>query len=36
VYVSLWAFASLLVGAFAAGYMATVGGRSRDDVQMIG
>jgi hypothetical protein len=31
VYVSLWAFASLLVGAFAASYMATVGGRTRDE-----
>ena len=31
VYVSLWAFASLLVGAFAASYMATVGGRARDE-----
>jgi hypothetical protein len=34
VYVSLWAFASLLVGAFAASYMATVGGRSRDEALM--
>jgi hypothetical protein len=31
IYVSLWAFASLLVGAFAASYMATVGGRTRDE-----
>jgi hypothetical protein len=30
VYVSLWTFVSLLVGAFAACYMATVGGRIRD------
>jgi hypothetical protein len=34
IYVSLWAFASLLVGAFAASYMATVGGRSRDEALM--
>ena len=31
VYVALWAFVSLLVGAFAASYMATVGGRVRDE-----
>jgi hypothetical protein len=31
VYVSLWAFISLLVGAFSASYMATVGGRTRDE-----
>jgi hypothetical protein len=31
VYVALWAFISLLVGAFSASYMATVGGRARDD-----
>jgi hypothetical protein len=31
IYVSLWAFASLLVGAFSASYMATVGGRARDE-----
>ena len=31
VYVSLWAFIALLVGAFSASYMATVGGRERDD-----
>ncbi len=31
IFVSLWAFASLLVGAFAASYMATVGGRTRDE-----
>jgi len=36
VYVALWAFVSLLVGAFAASYMATVGGRARDDVSLIG
>jgi len=32
VYVALWAFISLLVGAFSASYMATVGGRVRDDL----
>jgi hypothetical protein len=31
VYVALWAFISLLVGAFSASYMATVGGRTRDE-----
>ena len=31
VYVTLWAFISLLVGAFSASYMATVGGRQRDE-----
>jgi hypothetical protein len=31
VYVALWAFISLLVGAFSASYMATVGGRQRDE-----
>ena len=31
VYVFLWAFISLLVGAFSASYMATVGGRTRDE-----
>jgi len=36
VYVALWAFISLLVGAFSASYMATVGGRLRDDLPMIG
>jgi hypothetical protein len=36
VYVALWAFISLLVGAFSASYMATVGGRERDDLPMIG
>ena len=32
VYVALWAFIALLVGAFAASYMATIGGRIRDDL----
>jgi hypothetical protein len=36
VYVSLWAFISLLVGAFAASYMATVGGRVRDELPATG
>jgi hypothetical protein len=36
VYVSLWAFISLLVGAFSASYMATIGGRVRDDLPMMG
>mgnify|MGYP001544260909 CR=1 FL=1 len=36
VYVALWAFISLLVGAFSASYMATVGGRVRDDLPMAG
>ena len=36
VYVALWAFISLLVGAFSASYMATVGGRVRDDLPMSG
>jgi hypothetical protein len=31
VYVALWAFVSLLVGAFSASYMATVGGEARDE-----
>jgi hypothetical protein len=31
VYVALWAFISLLVGALSASYMATVGGRERDE-----
>jgi hypothetical protein len=31
VYVALWAFISLLVGALSASYMATVGGRQRDE-----
>jgi hypothetical protein len=35
VYVSLWAFISLLVGAFSASYMATIGGRTRDDAPII-
>jgi hypothetical protein len=32
VYAALWAFVALLVGAFSASYMATVGGRIRDDL----
>ena len=36
VYAALWAFISLLVGAFSASYMATVGGRVRDDLPMAG
>ena len=36
VYVALWAFISLLVGAFSASYMATLGGRARDDVLVTG
>ena len=32
VYVALWGFVALLVGAVSACYMATVGGRVRDDV----
>jgi hypothetical protein len=31
VYVALWAFIALLVGAFSASYMATVGGEVRDE-----
>jgi len=34
VYVAMWAFISLLVGAFSASYMATVGGRIRDDLPL--
>ncbi|MBV9908919.1 MAG: hypothetical protein JOY52_15325, partial [Hyphomicrobiales bacterium] len=34
VYVALWAFVSLLVGAFSASYMATVGGRQRDEAPL--
>jgi hypothetical protein len=34
VYVALWAFISLLVGAFSASYMATVGGRERDEAPL--
>jgi hypothetical protein len=34
VYVALWAFISLLVGALAASYMATVGGRQRDEAPL--
>lgn len=33
---SLWAFVSLLIGAFAASYMATVGGRSSDEFPALG
>ena len=36
VYAALWAFVSLLVGAVSASYMATVGGRVRDDLPMAG
>jgi hypothetical protein len=36
IYVSLWAFISLLVGAFSASYMATLGGRIRDDLPAMG
>jgi hypothetical protein len=36
VYVALWAFISLLVSAFSASYMATVGGRVRDDLPIAG
>jgi hypothetical protein len=36
VYVALWAFIALLVGAFSASYMATVGGRERDDLPIVG
>ena len=36
VYVALWAFISLPVGAFSASFMATVGGRVRDDLPMAG
>ena len=36
VYVALWAFISLLIGAFSASYMASVGGRVRDDLPMAG
>jgi hypothetical protein len=34
--VALWAFISLLVGAFSASYMATVGGRQRDEAPLFG
>ena len=34
VYLALWAFISLLIGAFSASYMATVGGRVRDELPM--
>ncbi len=33
--VALWAFISLLVGAFSASYMATVGGRQRDEAIVV-
>ena len=36
VYVALWAFISLLIGAFSASFMATVGGRVRDHLPMAG
>jgi len=36
VYLALWTFVSLLIGAFAACFMATVGGRIRDDLPAIG
>jgi hypothetical protein len=36
VYVALWAFISLLIGAFSASYMATLGGRIRDDLPTMG
>lgn len=35
IYVALWAFISLLVGAFSASYMATVGGRQRDEAPLV-
>ena len=35
VYVALWAFISLLVGAFSASYMATVGGQQRDEAPLV-
>jgi hypothetical protein len=34
VYAALWAFVSLLVGALSASYMATVGGRQRDEAPL--
>jgi hypothetical protein len=36
VYVAPWAFISLLIGAFSASFMATVGGRVRDDLPIAG
>jgi hypothetical protein len=36
IYVSLWGFISLLIGAFSASYMATIGGRLRHDLPAIG
>jgi hypothetical protein len=35
VYVALWAFVSLLVGAFSACFMATVGGHARDNMPVL-
>lgn len=35
-YVSLWTFIALIVGALSASYMATVGGRLRDDLPATG
>jgi hypothetical protein len=32
IYAALWAFVGLLIGGFSASYMATVGGRIRDDL----
>ena len=34
-HILLWIFIALLTGAFCASYAATIGGRQRDDVQMI-
>jgi hypothetical protein len=31
----LWTFLALLIGAFCASYAATIGGRQRDQVQII-
>jgi hypothetical protein len=36
VYAALWAFIALLIGAFSASYLATVGGRIRDDLPAAG
>jgi hypothetical protein len=35
VYAALWAFVSLLIGAVSASYMATVGGRMRDEAPAV-
>lgn len=35
VYLALWTFVSLLVGAFSASFLATVGGRLRDDLPAV-